>query len=150
MRLLVDSELKQIFSGVEPRRLLKDFDMNRINSISYDVIIDKFILDDKELTGEEFLLSPNEYIYVKTKESLKLRSHWCCVCTDREILMRNGIKIDTNIYYPGRKGEIIIRVCNVSKKDFVLKKNMKIAQLFFLEIDYNPSACYSYMDESLF
>lgn len=141
--ILVDREIKEL---VDSENLITNFSEDRVNSISYDVVIDKFILDYKEVDMEEYLLSSNEYVYVKTRESLNMVNDLCCKIIEKNSLMRNGLKVDGPLYQPGHKTSIFLRVWNISKNDIILKKDMEIAQLIFMKLSGVPNNTYNMQD----
>lgn len=137
--IIVDKEIREL---VNNNNLINNFNVDRLSSISYDVVIDKFILDTEEVDMEEYLLPASEYIYVKTKESLNMTKDLCCKIIEKNSLMRNGLKVDGPLYQPGHKTNIFLRVKNINKKDILLKRDMEIAQLVFLKLNDVPDKTY--------
>lgn len=151
--IIVDKEIKEL---VNNKNLITNFNEDRLSSISYDVVIDKFIVDKKEVNDLEYVLSKNEYVYVKTYESLNMTNDLCCKVIEKNSLMRKGLKVDGPLYQPGHKTSIFLRVMNISKEDILLKKDMEIAQLVFLKLNDIPNNTYDkqgdahYNDENSF
>jgi len=151
--ILVDREIKEM---VVNNNLITNFNEKNLNSISYDIIIDKFILDNKEIEMDEYLIPSNEFIYIKVKETLNMPFDLCCKVIEKNSLMRLGLKVDGPLYQPGHKTNIYLRVLNISKQDFLLKKNMNIAQLIFIklnslsDITYDKQVDARYNDEIIF
>lgn len=151
--VIVDKEIKEL---VDSKNLITNFNVDRLSSISYDVVIDKFIVDKKEVSDEEYVLSKNEYVYIKTYESLNMTDDLCCKVIEKNSLMRKGLKIDGPLYQPGHKTSVFVRVMNISREDIVLKRDMKIAQLVFLKLNDIPFSTYDrqvdarYNDENSF
>ena len=150
---LVDREIREL---VINKNLITNFNEKNLCSISYDVIIDKFILDNKEMNVDEYLISSNEFIYIKTKEALNMPYDLCCKVIEKNSLMRLGLKIDGPLYQPGHKTNIYLRILNISKQDILLKNNMNIAQLIFIklnslsDITYDKQVDARYNDEIIF
>lgn len=137
--ILVDKEIKEL---VDSKNLITNFNIDNLGAISYDVVVEKFILDNKEVDSEECVLSVSEFVYVKVKESLNMTNDLCCRIIEKNSLMRNGLKVDGPLYQPGHKTRIFLRVWNISKQEIKLKKNMKIAQLVFLKLSDVPINTY--------
>jgi len=150
--ILVDKEIKELVSN---KNLITNFKKENLSSISYDVIIDKFIIDNKE-SNNQYLLPKNEFVYIKTKESLNMTHDLCSYVIEKNSLMRKGLKVDGPMYQPGHKTNIYLRVLNISKEDILLNENMKIAQLVFVKLKTLPENTYDkqvdakYNNESVF
>lgn len=151
--MIVDRDIKKL---VNDKNLIVNFNEDRLGGISYDVIVDNFIVDNEEVADEEYLLPSLKYVYIKTFESLNMTNDLCCKVIEKNSLMRKGLKVDGPLYQPGHKTNIFLRVMNISKKDILLKKNMEIAQLVFLKLEDVPMNTYDkqvdayYNDEDSF
>ena len=143
--VLVDTKIRDL---VDSENLIINYNESRLNSISYDVVIDKFILDNKEIDMEEYILSRNSFVYVKTLESLNMMNDLCCVVIEKNSLMRNGLKVDGPLYQPGHKTNIFLRVLNISNSDIILKKDMEIAQLIFMKLSDVPDNTYDMQNDA--
>lgn len=137
--VLVDKQIRDL---AENNGLINNFNKDNLSSISYDITIDKFILDDEEKECKEYLIEPNHYIFVKTRESLQMPNHLCCKVIEKNSLMRKGLKVDGPLYQPGHQTNIYIRVSNISNQNILLNKNDKIAQLIFLQLSEIPETTY--------
>ena len=137
--ILVDRDIRDL---VVKNNLIGNFNEDRLSSISYDVIIDKFILDDIECDDKEYFLKSGSYIYIKTCESLNMLDNMCCMVIEKNSLMRLGLKVDGPLYQPGHKTNVFLRVMNISNKDIVLNREMEIAQLIFLKLSGIPNRTY--------
>lgn len=145
--ILVDRDIKKL---VNENNLIVNYNEDRVNSISYDVIIDKFIVDDNENGNSEFILHSNKYVYVKTLESLNMPNNLCCMVYDKNSLMRKGLKVDGPFYQPGHKTCVFLRVINISNCDIVLNKGMRIAQFIFMKLNGVPDKDYSIQEGALY
>lgn len=137
--ILVDKEIKDLVKETE---IITNFNENQLGSISYDIIIDKFIINEEEVDKQEILLKPSKFIYIKTKESLNMPNNLCSKVIEKNSLMRKGLKVDGPLYQPGHKTSIFLRVININDSDILLTKNMKIAQLIFLRLNQIPNNTY--------
>ena len=69
--VLVDRKIRDL---VDSENLIINYNESRLNSISYDVVIDKFILDNKEIDMEEYILFKNSFVYTIGKLYLKFQN----------------------------------------------------------------------------
>lgn len=151
--MIVDREIKEL---VKKNNLIENFNEENLSSISYDISIDKFVVDKEESDLENLVLSSSSFVYIKAVESLHMPSDLCCMVIEKNSLMRMGLKVDGPLYQPGHNSSIYIRVMNISKKDILLKRNMRIAQLVFMKLDKVPDITYAmqkdarYNDEDSF
>ena len=143
--VLVDRKIRDL---VDSENLIINYNEDRLNSISYDVVIDKFILDNNEIDMEEYILSRNSFVYIKTLESLNMMDDLCCMVIEKNSLMRNGLKVDGPLYQPGHKTNIFLRVLNISNSDIILKKDMEIAQLIFMKLSDVPDNTYDMQNDA--
>ena len=137
--ILVDREIKDL---VIKNNLIGNFYEERLGAISYDVIIDKFILDEIESDDREYLLKSGCYVYIKTVESLNMLDNLCCMVIEKNSLMRLGLKVDGPLYQPGHKTNIFLRIRNITDRDISLSGKMEIAQLIFLKLSGIPNVTY--------
>lgn len=137
--VIVDKEIKEL---VNSKSLIVNFNEKNLSSISYDIVIDNFVVDGEILNEERFVLSPSDFIYIKAKESLNMPFNLCCKVIEKNSLMRMGLKVDGPLYQPGHKTNIYVRVLNISKKEIKLTTDMKIAQLVFLKLNEIPMTTY--------
>lgn len=137
--ILVDKRIREL---VKNKEMIVNFNDDRLNSISYDVVIDKFVLIDMEVEKDEYVLSANDFVYIKTYESLCMPNDLCCNVVEKNSLMRRGLKVDGPMYQPGHNTKIFLRVCNLTKHNIILTKGMKIAQLVFMELSDIPDMTY--------
>lgn len=150
--MLVDKEIKE---RIEKENLIVNADLDNLSSISCDVTIDSIVIESDKEVGE-FVLSRWEYVYVRTKESLNMPNDLCCNVAEKNSLMRKGICVDGPLYQPGHSTDIFLRIVNIGKSDFLLKKGIKIAQLTFFKLSDIPNVTYDkqpfsqYVDERKF
>ena len=137
--ILVDREIKDL---VIKNNLIGNFVEERLGAISYDVIIDKFILDDIECDDREYLLKSGCYVYIKTVESLNMLDNLCCMVIEKNSLMRLGLKVAGPLYQPGHKTNIFLRLRNITHREISLSGKMEIAQLIFLKLSGIPDVTY--------
>lgn len=143
--ILVD---KNIRSRVEAGELIiEEYNESNVNCISYDLTIDKIIkpIENSERVEEvrKYILEPNEYIIIKTKEKLKIPNNVVGRIGEKNSLMRTGIVVAGPHYQPGHETYAYLRIINMSYSNFELKGNQKIAQIIFEELKEIPQTIYS-------
>ena len=137
--MLVDKNIEDLCIN---NKLIEDFDKSKLNSISYELSIDSFIVDGEEKKSDEVILHSLEYIYVKCDCFLNMTNDLCAMVIEKNSLMRKGLKVDGPLYQPGHKTCVYIRVFNMNKDAFILKNKMNIAQLSFFKLNDIPNVTY--------
>lgn len=137
--MLVDKNIEELCVN---NKLIENFDFSRLNSISYELVISSFVVDDKEVNLDEFHLSSFDYVYVKCDCSLNMPNDLCAMVIEKNSLMRKGLKVDGPLYQPGHRTCVYIRVFNMNKDAFILKNKMNIAQLSFFKLNDIPNVTY--------
>ena len=151
--MLIDKNIEELCIN---NKLVDNFDKSKLNSVSYELSIDSFVIDGEEKIYEEISLPSLEYIYVKCDCSLNMPNDLCAMVIEKNSLMRKGLKVDGPLYQPGHKTNVYIRIFNMNKDSFVLKNKMNIAQLSFFKLNDIPYVTYdnqvgaSYNDERVF
>jgi len=137
--MLVDKNIEELCVN---NGLVKNFDKLKLNSISYELSINSFVVDGEEVEIEEFSLPSLEYVYVKCECYLNMPSDLCAMVIEKNSLMRKGLKVDGPLYQPGHKTNVYVRVFNINKDSFILKNKMNIAQLSFFRLNDIPDVTY--------
>ena len=137
--ILVDKEIIEL---VKEKEIITNFKEEQLGAISYDVTLDKFIINKEEIDKNEDLLPASKFIYIKTNEGLNMPNHLTSKVIEKNSLMRMGLKVDGPLYQPGHKTNIFLRIQNINEEDILLKKDMKIAQLIFLKLNQIPDNTY--------
>lgn len=143
--VIVDREIKEL---VNNKSIIDNFNEKNLSSISYDIVIDDFIVNGEKINEDRWNLAPSDFIYVKARESLNMPFDLCCKVIEKNSLMRMGLKVDGPLYQPGHKTNIYVRVLNISKKEITLTVDMKIAQLVFLKLNEVPIMTYDKQADS--
>ena len=62
---------------------------------------------------------------------------------EKNSLLRMGLVVTGPCYQPGHETYCYLRVQNISNKNIVLKKGLKIAQLIFIKLENTPDIPYN-------
>ena len=134
--ILVDKKIKERSSEI-----FKDgYDESNVTAISYDLQIQGIV--EEESLSESYTLRPNEMVFVKTKEKVKIPDDLMGRIGEKNSRMRQGLSVSGPHYYPGHETYIFLRVHNITSSTIKIKKNDKIAQLFFEELTEIPEKTY--------
>lgn len=145
--ILVD---KNIRKRIEQENLISEyFDINNLNCVSYDLTVDK-ILVDKDTFFNTYSLKPNETVFVKTREKLNMPYDLLGIVSEKNSRMRQGLRVDAPKYHPGHSTFIFLRVQNISDNIITIEKNTKIAQIMFETLSEEPSTTYDRQQNASF
>lgn len=85
---------------------------------------------------EDFLLKPNEHTGIKTGIAIAVPDGYAGLIWDRSGLsMKHGIKTLGGVVDSGYRGEILVGVINMSKKEYQIQKGDKIAQMLIQRVE---------------
>ena len=149
--ILADNDIKKLVS--EGKLIVENYKENHLKGIAYELTIESIIGNDVK-NPEEYELQPGQSIYVKSAERISIPENLVGKVVERNSVMRAGLKIDAPVYIPGHTTNAFIRVLNISNNTFTLKKDFKIAQIMFEQLNSVPEQTYdkqtnaSYTDES--
>ncbi len=134
--ILVDKTIKDFAT----RGLLisKGYAPSNVNSISYDLTLGEFLEPDKESID----VMPGEFLIVKTAEELNIPKDITGRIGEKNSLLRLGLKVDGPQYQPGHVTFAFLRVQNLSGDVITLHQNMKIAQIYFEQLECIPDTTY--------
>lgn len=137
MYLLDDNKLAS-----EGDKLLNPFAAERVTNIGYDLSCESFI---KEPGTEEskIILGPNESVFVKTSEIMKLPDDMIAYVQLRNSRIRQGLTLDAPIYQPGHNTKVFFRVTNISSGEIKLNSSDELATIIFFKLDESVKAPYS-------
>ena len=87
-------------------------------------------------SSEEYTLKPNERYTFKTGLKLEIPEGYAGLVWDKSGVAHNfGVHCLAGVIDSSYRGELMIVLFNTSKEDFVVKKNMKIAQLLIQKVE---------------
>lgn len=134
--ILVDKKIKERSSEI----FKEGYNEADVTAISYDLHIKGIIVDDS--LSESYSLRPNEIVFIKTKEKIKIPNDLMGRIGEKNSRMRQGLSVAGPHYYPGHETFIFLRVQNISSSVIKIKKGDKIAQLFFEQLVEMPEETY--------
>ena len=164
---LSDGDIKKSLKNGEI--IIKDFDKNRLQPASYDVILgNDFLLFDRHMMGvidpkdetskhmrkihvaddEAFVLHPNEFALAVTKDYFGVGDSLCCHIMGKSSLARLGLIIHTTAGFvdPGNQLNATLELFNTNSLPVKLYPGMKIAQLAFCRLETPAQRPYGHPD----
>ncbi len=144
--------------------LIENANNQNINSSSYDVTVDKYILkfkknkkpisfiDAQELNNmyeeinitEGYEIKPGETILVVLEDVFNIPNNICGSIRGRTSLNRLGLTVATQHLHPGFKGQLNITVTNSSPNSYIITPKLQIAQIIFERLDKKVKKEHSY------
>lgn len=86
-------------------------------------------------SGESVVIKPNERRTIKTGVKMAIPGGYVGLFWDKSgLASKKGIKTMAGVIDSGYRGEVGIVLHNLGKEDFVVEKNMKIAQMLIQPI----------------
>ncbi len=97
-----------------------------------------------KLNGDGFVIHPGDFVLGATKEYFEIPGGLCAKLEGRSSLGRLGLVIHATAGYidPGFKGWITFEIGNLSRLPIKIYKEMRIAQICFLEMSSVPDRLY--------
>lgn len=136
--ILVDKDIKELVS--KGLLISENYKTENLGCVSYDLTIDNVITE--EGISSEYVLKPKEFVMVKTNEELMIPSNIVGKIEEKNSLLRLGLFVSGPVYQPGHKTYSFLRVYNMSNTKITLKKDFKIAQIFFETLTDIPEETY--------
>lgn len=129
---VVDRNIKE-----KGESLIFPFEEERVGPISYDLSSKEFhTTENGEIRSQsEISLEPRESVFVSCVETVDLPNDMAAVINARNSKIRQGLRIDAPIYYPGHKTRVFFRVSNVSKDVIQFSKDERYAAIYFVKVD---------------
>lgn len=142
--ILTDKEIKERSNDI----FKKNYNLNDVQPISYDVHIDEIIDEKKNVLSYD--LEPHEIIMVRCKEEIIVPNDLAIRIENKNSLIRLGLSVTSPIYNPGHETPIYIRVENVSGNIITIEKDMTIAQMIFEQLSSIPTVTYNIKENASF
>lgn len=142
--ILVDKTIRDLSD--KGRLISKGYTPSNVNSISYDLTLGSFLEPDKDSVD----VMPGEFLMVKTAEELNIPKNITGRISEKNSLLRLGLKVDGPQYQPGHVTYAFLRVQNLSGDVITLHKNMKIAQIYFEQLEDTPETTYDLQKNASF
>ncbi|MDB7951536.1 dCTP deaminase domain-containing protein [Faecalitalea cylindroides] len=135
--ILVDKNIKSLAEKI----IIKGYDENNVGPVSYDVTIQSIICENED--KDMFVLRPQEMIFIKTMEKIKMPNNLMGRIGEKNSRMRQGLFVSGPHYFPGHETYMFLRVVNLSSNSITISKGDKIAQIFFEELKQEPEQNYA-------
>ena len=102
----------------------------------------------QEIKGNCLVLPPGEFILGTTQEWVEIPDDLCAKVEGRSSVGRLGVGVHVTAGFidPGFKGKITLELTNVGNNTIMLYKNMRIAQLCFMQLSSLPKRVYGQCD----
>ena len=89
----------------------------------------------------------NCFILASTLETISVPSDLCGFVVGKSSVARKGMQIESaGLVDPGFKGQLTLEVINFSREPFILTVGMRIAQIFFGQLDHTADLPYGSPD----
>lgn len=144
--ILVDKDIKKLVN--KNFLIVNNYKSENLGAVSYDLTIDNIILENEET--KEYYIKPQQYVIIKTNEELKIPNNLVGKIEEKNSLLRLGLYVSGPVYQPGHKTYCFLRVYNMSNKEIKLKKDFKIAQIFFETLNDIPDETYDKKEDASF
>lgn len=142
--MLVDKNIKEL--SHQGLLIESGYDEKNVNSISYDLTLEE-IIGSKQ---DDFELEPGAVAMIKTKEKLNIPCNITGRIGEKNSLIRLGLQVSGPQYQPGHVTYAFLRVINLTENIITLRKNMKIAQIYFEELRDTPDVTYNNQPDASF
>lgn len=116
------------------------YNASDVNPVSYDLHV-MGIVEQDDLV-DSYVLRPNEVIFVKMKEKIHIPKDLMGRIGEKNSRMRQGLWVTGPHYFPGHETYIYLRVQNITSGTIKIKKDDKIAQIFFEQLNGKPECAY--------
>lgn len=142
--LLSDSKIRELISS----GVLTETRSENLGPVSYDLTTRAFHTRERQ-SLEKVTLSPGDSTYVSTVEVIKLPENIAARVLLRNSRIRQGLRLDAPLYFPGHHTRVFFRVTNMSSDQITLSTSDGIAQLVFETVEGNVEHPYkgSFSDE---
>lgn len=154
--MLNDIQIREL---AEKQNLIAPFSIGNLQPVSYDVHLRKELLLPESSPGEwkifeiqtDYQIYTNDFILGATEEYVKIPQNiagFICGCSS---VARTGLCVESaGLIDPGFEGTLTLEITNFSPWPLTLKAGMRIAQLYFFNIEapqikkYNHIGHYNY------
>lgn len=146
--VLSDYDLKQ-----NADELVVPFDPRDVQPASVDLTLAADPADRFNKKGE-MRLKPNEFVLLRTVETVKIPKYMVAVVKGKSSIARLGVMVEcAGFVDPGFRGTITLEVKNLTDKPIILRAGQKICQIVFLLLTrpavepYSAESGHHYQDQ---
>lgn len=135
--ILTDKQIKWYIEG-KKMLITEGYLEQNVGAITYDVRIDEIVTKvegEKVKYEQSFTLSPLNFVYIKTIETLSLPRWITARVIERNSIMRKGLCVSGPQYQPGHTTKMYLKVRNESDRDIKIKHGDSIAQIEFEKLE---------------
>lgn len=122
--------------------------------VSYDLATQYYFADKAEYQQKltSYTLNPGDSVFVSSVEVINLPADLSCSVKIKNSRIRQGLRLDAPLYFPGHETRVYFRVTNVSSDIVTLDTKKGIAQIVFERLDEPTDAPYegAFSDEFSF
>lgn len=104
-----------------------------VGVITYDLTTDHF--SDEVGAHSEYLLKPGCSVFVGSKEIVDLPANLTARVLLKNSRVRQGLTLDTPLYFPGHKTVLYFHITNVSGDEIRFNQSSSIVQVAFERVD---------------
>ena len=122
--------------------------------VSYDLTTQNFFTSKESYRQAltTYMLNPGDSVFVASVEIINLPDDLACSVLVKNSRLREGLRLDAPLYFPGHRTRVFFRITNVSGDSITLDTGKGIAQLAFEKLDRPTDKPYvgAFSDESAF
>lgn len=127
---------------------------DRVGPVTYDLATKGYFVDAESYAhmSSHVVLMPGDSTFVASEEIVDVPRDYACRVLLRNSRIREGLRLDAPLYFPGHKTRVYFRVTNVSSCEIDLSSESGLAQIAFEPLDEPTDAPYTgaYVDEFSF
>ena len=128
---------RQTIRDLIDKGVIQDADEGSLGPVSYDLRTGRYFTDadsyEQGLTTA--VLMPGDSTFVSSVETICLPSDLACRVLLKNSRIRQGLRLDAPLYFPGHRTRVFFRVTNVSSCEVTLGTDDGLAQIAFERVD---------------
>lgn len=134
-----DEEIKKLNES-----LITPFSADQLGPISYDLIAKSFnhVINGENKSETTVELKPLESVFISCREIINLPNNLTAIINIRNSRLRQGLSVESPIYFPGHHTRMFFRITNVSSESIQLNSGESYAAIFFEPIQGNVLSPY--------
>lgn len=145
---------KQTILSLIDEGVIKDANKENVGPVTYDLSTGSFFSDPDSYAKKNraVVLNPGDSTFVASKEIIALPNDYACRVLIKNSRIRQGLRLDAPLYFPGHSTRVYFRVTNISSAQIALDADSGLAQLEFDQVDKPTESPYvgTFRDEFSF